>query len=297
MTKIIISYRRVDTESVSGRIRDRLALRYGEAAIYMDIDSIPYGVDFRAHINDAINGSDVVIAVVGKSWLGKRRAHKPRIFSENDPIRIEIETALESNVVVIPILVEGAQMPEPDELPETLKGFAFRNAATVESGRDFGVHVDRLIRSIDKLLRIDRPTESASAPPANQEPRDAAPVPLEATKPEPSTLIERADAGEVAALFALGTLHLMGSGVEQDEKKAAERYRKAAEQGHAPSQNNLAVLHKRGKGVKRDYSLAAMWFRRAADQGHAIAKRNLADLYFDDRGFDTDLDGTVPAGK
>jgi len=52
--KIAISYRRADTEVMTGRIRDRLADRYGEDAVFMDIDNIPFGKDFRVHIFEAV---------------------------------------------------------------------------------------------------------------------------------------------------------------------------------------------------------------------------------------------------
>ena len=66
MPKIAISYRRADTEVMAGRIRDRLALRYGEDAVFMDIDNIPFGKDFRAHISDAIVQSDILLVIVGQ---------------------------------------------------------------------------------------------------------------------------------------------------------------------------------------------------------------------------------------
>jgi len=72
--KIAISYRRADTEVMAGRIRDRLADRYGEDAIFMDIDNIPFGKDFRVHIREAVVQSDVLLVIVGQRWLGTRRA-------------------------------------------------------------------------------------------------------------------------------------------------------------------------------------------------------------------------------
>jgi hypothetical protein len=71
--KIAISYRRADTEVMAGRIRDRLADRYGENAVFMDIDNIPFGKDFRVHIDEAIIQSDIVLVIVGQRWLGAGR--------------------------------------------------------------------------------------------------------------------------------------------------------------------------------------------------------------------------------
>jgi len=71
--KIAISYRRADTEVMTGRIRDRLADRYGEDAIFMDIDNIPFGKDFRVHISEAIVQSDILSVIVGQRWVGAGR--------------------------------------------------------------------------------------------------------------------------------------------------------------------------------------------------------------------------------
>ena len=70
MSKIIISYRRSDSAPVAGRIFDRLVQHYGKDSVFMDIDNIPFGTDFRKHIQNVISNSDVVIAVVGPKWLG-----------------------------------------------------------------------------------------------------------------------------------------------------------------------------------------------------------------------------------
>ena len=51
MPKIFLSYRRQDSVGVAGRIYDRLRAHFGDDAIFMDIDSIPFGVDFREHID------------------------------------------------------------------------------------------------------------------------------------------------------------------------------------------------------------------------------------------------------
>src|ERR1035437_1710370 len=117
MPHIIISYRRTDTDAIAGRIRDRLAQQFGDDSVFMDIDSIPFGTDFREEIKQALVRNDVLIALVGPKWLGPRKGGHFRIMEETDPVRIEIETALKSGNVVIPVLVGRARMPSPTELP------------------------------------------------------------------------------------------------------------------------------------------------------------------------------------
>ena len=152
MPRVAISYRRTDSDAITGRIFDRLVARYGSESVFRDIDSMPAGVDFRHHINKIVSQSDVVLAIVGPRWVGSSRNGQRRITQEGDPVRIEIETALSADVPVIPILVGRARMPAVSLLPASLTDFVYRNALTVDSGEDFDHHIRRLVSAIDKLL-------------------------------------------------------------------------------------------------------------------------------------------------
>ena len=179
MAQIVISYRRANSDAIAGRIRDRLANHFGENSVFMDIDSIPIGIDFRKHIRDTLARSDILIAVIGPKWLGHGKGGHMRISDETDPVRIEVETALRSGSPVIPVLVGGARMPRPVDLPDSLMDLSYRNATEVDAGRDFNQHIDRLIRSVERLLK-----------PASQAPTIAEESPaqilLQPTTPPPS---------------------------------------------------------------------------------------------------------------
>jgi TIR domain len=166
MAKIAISYRRTDSD-VTGRIFDRFVQRYGKDSVFRDIDNIPFGIDFRKVVNDALRGTDVLIAIVGPNWRGTRKRGGARINDANDLVRIEVETALQRNIPVIPALVGGAMMPKPTELPDGLRDFSFRNAANIDSGRNFDTDIERLMRSMDRLLEgktvETRPAETTSS--------------------------------------------------------------------------------------------------------------------------------------
>ena len=164
MPRIVISYRRADSAAISGRIFDRLSQHYGPEKIFMDIDEIPFGIDFREHIAEVLSTCDAVVAVIGRRWL-TGAGETSRIMEETDPVRIEIQAALERGVPIIPILVEGAGMPEPSDLPEPLVGLAYRNACDIASGRDFHAHVDRLIRAIDRMFPEGGAAHSDRPPP------------------------------------------------------------------------------------------------------------------------------------
>jgi TIR domain-containing protein len=155
MPKIAISYRRIDSSAIAGRIADRLASRYGRASIFIDVDSVPFGTDFRKYIQDTWSEIKVLIVVVGPKWLGDETAEKARIHGRTDVVRIEVETALKRDIPIIPVLVDGAKMPSSGQLPKNLRAFADRNAAEVDGGRDFHPHMDRLTQAIDRIAGPD----------------------------------------------------------------------------------------------------------------------------------------------
>lgn len=162
--KIVVSYRRSDS-AMAGRIFDRLVQHFGKTNLFIDIDNVPFGVDFRKHIDDALKTSDLLVAIIGHNWLGTKDGGTSRIMNAADPVRVELETALRRELLILPVLLDGASMPDPAELPETIRDLAYRNALEVESGRDFNVHIDRLIRAIEQALGIKAkvPQEAAAA--------------------------------------------------------------------------------------------------------------------------------------
>ena len=161
MSKLFISYRRDDSADVTGRLHDRLKGHFGDGTIFLDIDTIPFGMDFRKCIGDAVNQCDVLLAVIGDHWLDARYADGPqqgsrRLDDPHDYVRIEIEAALARGIPVVPLLVGKASMPAEAQLPDGLKELAFRHAAEARSGPDFQGQVDRLIRGLDQLLARKR---------------------------------------------------------------------------------------------------------------------------------------------
>lgn len=150
---IAISYRREDSLPVAGRLYDRLQGEFGQGSVFMDFDSIPYGVDFRDHIQHMVEASQVLLAVIGPDWAGRRRSKTRRIDDEADFVRLEIAYALSRKVPVIPILIGKTRMPKPSSLPADIQALAYRNAMTLDVGIDFHHHAERLITAVKRLVR------------------------------------------------------------------------------------------------------------------------------------------------
>jgi hypothetical protein len=163
LAKIIISYRRSDSDVFAGRVRDRIAGRYGENSVFIDVDNIPFGKDFRVHIQEVMAEADAVLIIIGPKWLGAGKGGNSRIKDDADPVRIEVETALGNGTPTIPILVGKTNMPKPEQLPDSLRDFAFINAAPVDTGRDFHRDLNRVMATINGIVGLPLDTAERAA--------------------------------------------------------------------------------------------------------------------------------------
>ena len=169
MPKIFISYRRSDSEDVAGRIYDRLVAHFGDDAIFKDVDDIPFGADFRDYLNESLDQCQVVLAVIGNTWLnagdgqGKRRLDNPA-----DWVRLELEEALKrKTMLVVPLLVSRASLPRADDLPQSMANLAYRNSAQARPDPDFHKDMSRLIGQLEQYFaRLSQP----AAPPTTTRP-------------------------------------------------------------------------------------------------------------------------------
>ena len=129
--RVFISYRREDTSGQAGRLYDALAKELGQDNVFMDVDTIDIGVEFRHAIESAVTSCDVLFAMIGPRWLTVADSRGERRLSRaDDYVRLEIETALARNIRVVPALVAGAAMPGSDDLPGP------RTACTSQRTRD-----------------------------------------------------------------------------------------------------------------------------------------------------------------
>ena len=156
MPKVFISYRRVDSAYFIGRVYDRLEAQFGGDNIFKDVENIPPGQDYREVLGNAVVWCDVMLVVIGPTWLtAESDEGKRRLFEPNDYVRFEVETALaRKDVLVIPLLVMDAEMPATESLPPSISGLVFRNALPVRGDPDF----NRDMRVLIKYLQdIDNP--------------------------------------------------------------------------------------------------------------------------------------------
>jgi hypothetical protein len=146
--RIFVSYRRDDASAWAGRLHDALSARFGERNIFQDVAALRPGDDFTDAIETALSQSDVMLAVIGPTWLTATTSEgEARLARPDDYVRIELASALEHGMQVIPVLVGGATMPAASELPEGLEQLGLRQAVAIHDAT-WRQDVDGFIRSL-----------------------------------------------------------------------------------------------------------------------------------------------------
>jgi hypothetical protein len=195
--KVFISYRREETAGHAGRLYDALGARFGGRNVFMDVDLAP-GIDFAEQITEAVGACDALLVVIGPKWATTLDA---RLADPNDFVRLELEIALRRpDVRVIPLLVAGARMPDPGDLPESVRTLARRNALGLSDLR-WRDDVRRLVSTLDELLEGPRDLAETTA---------GDPVP--ATGPARRRWLLLAAAALAVGGIALATTLVLGGG-------------------------------------------------------------------------------------
>lgn len=153
-TKVFVSYRRADTAHLAGRIYDHLEDAFGRDEVFFDVEAIPPGVDFRRYIDTRMRQSAVVLAIMGRQWL-----RAPSLFqrlmgrgSGMDHVMMELEIAMRHGVPIIPVLVDGAPMPDESSLAPSVRPILSLNAMALRGGSEFRTDMAKVI-AVAKALK------------------------------------------------------------------------------------------------------------------------------------------------
>ena len=215
MSTVFISYRRENTAGEARALFNDLAARLGENSVFMDVDSIALGRDFRSALQETTASCDLMLVLIGRDWAdAKDEGGRARLENPADYVRLEIESALKRDIAVTPVLVQGAHMPTAEDLPAEIRDLAYRNGFELSHNR-WESDVHEMLRR----LELDRstgdhhvePAARQESAPARSQPRaiSAAPAIAQA-RPQPGSswrqvrLTRRQTLG-VAALAVVGT--------------------------------------------------------------------------------------------
>jgi tRNA A-37 threonylcarbamoyl transferase component Bud32 len=212
---VFLSYRREETAPYARLLDYQVRERFPRVRVFMDVDAIEPGRNFVEAIEDALDSSAVLLAVVGRQWLtsideeGQRRLDDP-----DDYVRRELQTALERGVLVIPVLVDNARPPRPQQLPAPLVEFA-RLQAVELSHRNFQADVDRILNVIERALRavlegVGEPSSAGDRAPGEPAPlsgRPGSPEPAPDRVAIPQVLLDRYEVGRLLGAGGLAEVY------------------------------------------------------------------------------------------
>src|SRR5262245_53981610 len=197
MSTVFISYRRQTAAGEARALFNDLVARLGPSAVFMDVDSISLGRDFRGELQKILAACDLMLVIIDKDWAAAKD-EKGRIRLENatDFVRMEIEAALKRDIVITPVLVKGAQMPAADQLPAEIRDLAYRNGFELSHNR-----WESDMRELMRRLRLvvsgqaeevggEHPRQEASARQAAQDDRHL-------PESRPLAFVQEATAGRV----------------------------------------------------------------------------------------------------
>lgn len=169
MPAIFISYRRDDNSGFAGRLADSLRDCFGDGQVFRDCDDVAKGASFEQAIREALRSASVMLLVVGPRWLTLADdAGRPRIEGARDYVRLEIETALQSGLPIIPLLLPDARMPAREQLPPILDALSLRQALALRDDRwkdDVHELVCQIELAGDLEARCSKGTESVRSTP------------------------------------------------------------------------------------------------------------------------------------
>jgi hypothetical protein len=136
MTKVFISYRRETGAGEARALFNDLEARLGEGSVFMDVDSIALGRDFRSILQVTLASCDLMLVLIDKNWAeAKDNQGRSRLSNPKDFVRMEVEAALKRNIAVTPILVQGATIPDAVQLPQQIADLAYRNGFEITHNR------------------------------------------------------------------------------------------------------------------------------------------------------------------
>ena len=168
--QVFISYRRTDAQSASRQLAEALKLRFGQENVFLDTRDIATGAEWRSDTLGRVQAADVVLAIIGPHWAEaaddrSRRSVLER--AEEDLVRMEIETAFTHGAIVIPVLVDDAEMPARETLPRPFRPLADVQAQTLHH-TSWDRDVEALAEALSHLSTRPKPWEPSPETPASK---------------------------------------------------------------------------------------------------------------------------------
>ena len=207
---IFISYRRSDATKDARAVYERLGREFGARSVFMDIEGLQYGDDFVEALAQQLTDCQVVLALIGPTWLSATNSLGQRRLDDSaDFVRLELATALNrKDLRVIPVLLDGSRLPNEAELPDDLRLLTRRQAMPLRD-TSFDADMQHLCRSLRRLLSspsshptpADKTSTADERPPHGSRPEAAAGPAAPASTPRPDPRRQRPASSRRALLW------------------------------------------------------------------------------------------------
>ncbi|HZN24106.1 MAG TPA: PsiF family protein [Burkholderiales bacterium] len=289
MSCVFINYRRGDTSGEARALFNELVGIRGKDAVFMDVDTIALGRDFRQIVRERVETCDLMLALVGRDWSTVTNSSgKRRLDDSNDFVRLEIAAALKRDIPVIPVLVQGAAMPAAEQLPDEIKDFAYRNGFELSHSR-WESDLQEMLKRLGLLTGRSQPTSPATVDPAATSADATSNTPARGGSPERQIQKGSPDKRRYIGIAAVAVAIVLGtSGVfyyrnaaeenarleqaRQEKAKAdAEAQRKAAEE--AEKQRVAEAERKAAEEAQKQRLASAEAERKRLAEAEAERKR------------------------
>jgi TIR domain len=282
--KLFISYRRKETPVSAAWLYEVLVERFGEPNVFMDLKFKP-GENFVKRTSEVVGACHILLVVMGLHWAAPEGGDGPASIKDpNDFVRLETEIAMERNdVSVLPVLVGGATMPHPDELPDKIRGLTdiqakqLTNERRAEDMKELVGRVEELLPPETVVHRVPRPT-GPSRPAKKREPKDE-------RRPRWQIAVAAVAAVAVAAVVLVATGALSGGGESDDSGPSAEAtYPIDRKVDDLDARGDMVVLRQKEEASTSVLAQLDLTERKVDDLGLEPAKYNGMDVGTDAQG-------------
>ncbi len=153
--KLFISYRPSDSYQITRKIYDELLTEYNINIVFTDVNSIPFGSDFRKVIDQSVAECEACLIIIDQTCLNAADEYGTRcVDNQTDSVRLELESTLQRSIPIIPILVNDASMPDPNQLPLTIQAIAFYKSIVIRTDQNFYEDTNQLVSVINAMTEI-----------------------------------------------------------------------------------------------------------------------------------------------
>lgn len=119
--KIFVNYRHSDAQHAAIAIAETLRWAFADGEVFFDRTSIRGGEVWPKSIRTALENATVLVVIIGQDWLKACDQYARRkIDHPDDWVRQEIARAIERGIVIVPVVLDEANVPPIEALDKSL---------------------------------------------------------------------------------------------------------------------------------------------------------------------------------